>query len=156
MTDTPPRRESTLQVAGEAVALLAGVVAAVYSLGGLVLAVRLLSDGFSVDAVVSLLGLAPRELVVSAGLVQALGPAAVMAIGAALVYGVTDGPNPRSERDNDRLTQPPHPARTMFGLVALSAVLIAPGPSVIPCWPRQGDSWRSSAGGVNCPGRVAR
>jgi len=127
MKDTPPRRESTLQVAGEAVALLAGVVAAVYSLGGLVLAVRLLSDGFSVDAVLLQIGLAPRELVVSAGLVQALGPAAVMGIGAALVYGVTNGPNRRSRIDNDRLTQPPNAARTIFGLVALSAVLIAPG-----------------------------
>ena len=82
MTDKPPRRESTLQVAGEAVALLAGVVAAVYSLGGLVLAVRLLSDGFSVDAVVSLLGLAPRELLVGGGIWAAMAVIpAVLAVG---------------------------------------------------------------------------
>src|SRR3954471_22616995 len=94
-TPEPQDGTSRVKAAGETVALLGAAVTGVYLLGGLVLALRLLSDGFSVDAVVALLGQAPRELVVSAGLVLAIGPAVLVGVGAAMYFGVRNRPAPR-------------------------------------------------------------
>jgi hypothetical protein len=67
----PTSRESRLKQISEAVGLLAGVVALVYLLGALVLALRLQTHDLPTLAVLSNL---PRELVISVGLTYAVVP----------------------------------------------------------------------------------
>ena len=106
------------------------------------LTVRLLSDGFSGDAVVALLGQAPREWVVTTGLVQGIAPATLFGTAAALVYGLREGPRPRFGVEDDRLNQPPGQRRTIAGLVGLPLTLVF----VVTGWSSSG---RSLAGATD-------
>jgi hypothetical protein len=48
-------------------------------------------------------------------------------IGAGLIYGVQNGPKPRSGTTKDKLTDPPHQVRTFVGLLLLTLLLTVPG-----------------------------
>ena len=85
---------------------------------------RPLSDGFSGDAVVALLGQAPREWVVTTGLVQGIAPAMPLGTAAALVYGLREDARPRFGVEDDRLNQPPGQRRTIAGLVGPPLTLV--------------------------------
>ena len=74
------------------IGLIAGVVALVYLLGGVIYALRLVFDGFSLEAIVGLIGQLPRETVITAGFVEGLGPAVLVGIVVALGYGALDRP----------------------------------------------------------------
>lgn len=94
--------------AGGAVGLIAGAVALVYLLGGLIFAVRLRLDGSSVAETASLVGQLPREYLITTGLVQAVGTAALVGLAAsgvlalALVFDRLDGPWPEVKPENQR------------------------------------------------------
>lgn len=80
--------------------LLAGLVAVVYLLGGLVLAARLHFAGLSLDSIAGVIGLAPREAVVSTGLLLAVGPALLVGLLAGLALVARNkpffaGPDPK-------------------------------------------------------------
>lgn len=77
-----------LGTATKVAGLLAGVVALVYLLGGVVIALRLLMDGFSASGVVTLLAELSRELVISTAMIEVIGPAATVGLIAALGYGI--------------------------------------------------------------------
>lgn len=81
-----------LQTAGEAVGVVAGAVALVYLLGGVVFAVRLLLDGLSVAETAALIGQMSRELLITTGFVQGLAPAALVGLVAGMVYGAAELP----------------------------------------------------------------
>jgi hypothetical protein len=112
-----------LKTATAIVGLLAGVVAGLYVLGGLVIALRMLFDHFSPSLVVTTVGQLPRELVVSTAMLEVLLPALTLGLLAALGVGafhVIKG-LPRRE------TQKPQLSRAGgAGLVVVSAVLVAP------------------------------
>jgi hypothetical protein len=73
-----------LKTATAIVGLLAGIVAGLYVLGGLVIALRLLFDHFSLAEIVSIVGQLPRELVVTTAMLDVLLPAATVG----LVFGL--------------------------------------------------------------------
>lgn len=73
-----------VKAATAAVGLLAGVIAGLYVLGGLVIALRMLFDSFSLSEIVAILGQLPRELVVSTAMLDVLLPAATVG----LVFGL--------------------------------------------------------------------
>ncbi|HEX3239879.1 MAG TPA: hypothetical protein VHR18_07070 [Solirubrobacterales bacterium] len=85
-----------LKTATAIVGLLAGVVAVVYVLGGLVIALRLFFDSFSINTVVTVVGQLPRELVISTAMVDVLLPAATVGLAfgllAAFVVGIWGNP----------------------------------------------------------------
>lgn len=114
-----------LGTATKVAGLLAGIVALTYLLGGLVIALRLLFDGFSASAVVTLLGQLPRELVISTALLEVAGPAATVGLAAAIFYGALNGPR-RRRGNNDRLDRGRCPALTFLVLAAVSIVLTLP------------------------------
>jgi hypothetical protein len=137
-----------LKSAGEAIGLIAGVVALVYLLGGIVLALRLAFDRFSVEAIVALIGQLPRETVITAGLVEAIAPAALLGIVAGLGYGLFNRPGPR-EHPDDRLNKGPLWQLKLVGLVFLAAALVAP--AVVWVVIKEGptmDLWTSLFGGA--------
>ena len=84
-----------LKTAGLIVGLLAGIVAAIYLLGGLVLSLRLFYAHLHQDEVVSAVARLPREEVVAAGLLDVLGAAIIVGLLAAMAYGLADRPRPR-------------------------------------------------------------
>jgi hypothetical protein len=88
-------KDGPLKTATAIVGLLAGVVAAVYVLGGLTAALRLFFDHFHQDEVVSAVSQLPRETVIATALLGVVGPAAVAGLFAAMVYGLSDRPRPR-------------------------------------------------------------
>lgn len=114
-------------MATQIVGLLAGVVTTVYMLGGVVLAVRLLIKGLSVDSVVSVLGQLPRETVIGTAMVDVIGPAVLLGVIAALLYAALYGPDkhgtPRS------LTSPEWEWRRPV-VVAIAALLALPALTV--------------------------
>jgi hypothetical protein len=114
-----------LKTATEVVGLLAGAVAAMYVLGGVVVALRLLFEGFTASTVVAVLGQLPREVIVSTALLEVLGPAAVVGVVATLAYGARNRPLPRQGGD-DRLDRGPHPERTILLLIFISIALTIP------------------------------
>ena len=63
--------------AGKAIGLIAGIVALGYAVGGLIVTLRMVYSGFSVDDAVGVVGQLPREFVVAAGFVP-LGIATVL------------------------------------------------------------------------------
>jgi hypothetical protein len=95
-------QRGALETAGAIVGLLAGVVALVYVLGGLVLALRLMFDHFSFASVVTIIGQLPRELVVTTAMLDVLLPAftfgLMVALGAALLGVVRGFPRRVSRR----------------------------------------------------------
>lgn len=113
----------TLAAATAVVGLLAGVVAGLYVLGGLVIALRMLFDHFSPSLVVTTVGQLPRELVVSTALLEVLLPALTVGLLVALGVGafhVLWG-LPRGGSRKPRLSR-----GLGVGLVVVSAVLVAP------------------------------
>lgn len=68
--------------------LLAGAVALVYMLGGVVIALRLLMDGFAASSVVTLFAEISRELVISTAMIEVIGPAVTVGLIVALTYGI--------------------------------------------------------------------
>ena len=87
-----------LSSAVEVVGLIAGLVALVYLLGGFVVAIRLGFDGFSAESIVAVVGQLPRETVVTVGLVEALGPAVLTGLLAALSYAAFARPRKRDHK----------------------------------------------------------
>jgi len=126
------RDRSWLKTAGEAVGLIAAAVAAVYLIGGLVLALRLLLDGSSVSEVAALIGQMARELVITTGLVQALGPAIIVALGVGMVYAAWELP---TVRDDDPRWPGLHTRTagvpTWAALILLAVVLMVPAAALI-------------------------
>jgi hypothetical protein len=74
-----PGVSAWLDNAGKAISLIAGVVGAAYAVGGLVVTLRVVYHGFSLDDAVSVIGQLPREYVLTTGLVP-LGIATVLGI----------------------------------------------------------------------------
>lgn len=99
--------KEALKTATAIVGLLAGIVAAVYVLGGLVIALRLLFDHFDFNSVVSTLGQLPREPVIATALMDVIAPAAVFGLLMAMGYGLFNRPRSRGER-SDQLDQGRH------------------------------------------------
>jgi hypothetical protein len=143
-SDTSPQFEQRwLRTAGEAVGLIAGTAALVYLLGGIVYALRLAYDGFSVEAIVGLIGQLPRESLITAGFVEGLAPAALVGSIAALFYGALDGPKAREGLDN-RLDRGPTWDLKLAGLLLLTLALFAPG--IWMAVETQGASWEIGTG----------
>lgn len=90
-----------LKTATAVVGLLAGVVAGLYVLGGLVIALRLLFDHYTLTAVVSIVGQLPREPVVATALIDVLGPAAIVGLVFALFYSALGRPRARDEAQEE-------------------------------------------------------
>ncbi|HEU4598395.1 MAG TPA: hypothetical protein VFS26_01485, partial [Solirubrobacterales bacterium] len=91
-----------LTTATAAVGLLAGVVAMLYVLGGLVIALRMSFDHFSVASVVTTVAQLPRELVISTAMLNVLLPALtfglLVALGVAFFHVVKGLPRRRASR----------------------------------------------------------
>jgi hypothetical protein len=122
--ETPAASRDALKTAGEAVAILAGIVALLYVLGGAVLMLRLLSDNFGLDAVVNLIGQLPREFVIAAGFVEAVAPALLVGVVATMGFAARDGP--RRREGSDALNEGPRWLLILLALAAVALVLIAP------------------------------
>lgn len=129
--------QKPLAVATALVGLLAGVVAAVYMLGGVVIALRLLFDHFALNTVVVILGQLPREPVISTALLNVIGPAMAVGLLAALVYGVLDRPRRRAWH-SDELNQGPHWIRTLVFIALISVALTVP--AILQAWRTDGFS----------------
>jgi hypothetical protein len=78
------KANSPLATATAVVGLLAGLVAVVYVVGGLVIALRMLFDHFSLGSTVTIVGQLPRELVVTTAMLDVLLPAFVLGLLVAL------------------------------------------------------------------------
>ena len=114
---TPEPKPSVLKNAGEAVGLIAGVVALTYVLGGLVLVLRLVTDGYRAEQAVAVIGELPRERVVSLGFVEVVASAAIVGIVAAVIAAAFNLPS--HHRDERSLRQP----RVLLPLLCLASVL---------------------------------
>ena len=97
---------SPLKTATTVVGLLAGLVASVYLLGGLVIALRLSFDHYDLNSVVVVLGQLPREPVIATALLDVIAPAVAFGLLVALYYGARDRPKPRPW-GGDQLDQGP-------------------------------------------------
>ena len=82
---------TALKIATAVVGLLTGVVTGLYVLGGLVLALRLLFDHFSLAEIVSIIGQLPRELVVTTAMLDVLLPAASVGLAFGLLGALVAG-----------------------------------------------------------------
>jgi hypothetical protein len=121
-----------LKTAGEAVGLVAAAVALVYLIGGLVFALRLLLDGSSVSEVAALIGQMSRELVITTGFVQALGPAIIVGLAAGMVYATAELPKvPEGDEDWPGLQTRVSGVPTFVALAALAAVLVLPAATLL-------------------------
>ncbi len=131
--------EGFLGTATKVAGLLAGAIAAVYLLGGVVIALRLLFDGFSAGSMVTLLGQLPRELVITTAMLEVIGLAVIVGVLAALCYGALNGPRERrNEKDGravtdskelhklDLLNSQPRKKRTYLLLVLIALALTGP------------------------------
>jgi hypothetical protein len=117
-----------LRTAGEAIGLIAGAVAFVYLLGGLVIALRMIFDRFTLEETVGLIGQLPREFVVTAGFVEVVGISALVGLVAGLVLAAFNRPR-RAQSDDERwpkLTDQRFRMPTWFWLIGLAVVLVAP------------------------------
>lgn len=112
--------------ATKAVGLLAGVVAATYVLGGAVIALRMLFEGFTPATVITLLGQLPRQLVISTALLDVIAPAATLGLVAALFYGGFDRPQAMPAGREARIDHDPHQPLTFVWLAAVSILLAVP------------------------------
>ncbi len=116
-----------LKTATAIVGLLAGVVAAVYVLGGLVIALRMLFDAFSLNSAVTIVGQLPRELVISTAMLNVLLPAATVGLAfgliAALVVGLWGSPLSTSSGTSisGRIGR-----KAIFLIVLVTLALVAP------------------------------
>jgi len=126
-----------LKTATAVVGLLAGIVALLYVLGGLVIALRLFFDSFSFNSVVPILGQLPREVVISTAMLDVLLLAAtfglLFGLLVALVVGLRGNPfewrpkwKERLQRDEAEGVPGDLGWRTFFVALAVSAALMAP------------------------------
>jgi hypothetical protein len=120
-----------LRTAGEAIGLIAGAVAFVYLLGGLVIALRMIFDRFTLEETVGLIGQLPREFVVTAGFVEVVGVSALVGLIAGLLLAAFGKPDRDTSNDErwPRLTDQPLGHRgppTWFWLVGLALLFVAP------------------------------
>jgi hypothetical protein len=102
---TAESKPSVLKNAGEAVGLIAGIVALTYLLGALVLLLRLVFDGYRAEQAVAVIGELPRERVVSLGFVEVVASAAIIGIFAALFAATINKPS--HHRNTGSLWKPP-------------------------------------------------
>lgn len=113
---------NALKTATSVVGLLAGLVAGIYVLGGLVIALRLLFDSFALNEIVAILGQLPRELVITTAMLDVLMPAAAAGLVVGLIAAVW--------ADLRGIRLPARSARVGVGgyvlLVAVTIVLVAP------------------------------
>jgi hypothetical protein len=114
-----------LKTATTAVGLLAGVVAVVYLLGGVVISLRMLFDHFTVRTIATTVGQLPRELVVTTALLNVLAPAALIGLIAALIYGAIGRPRERNW-ENDNLNEGP---RWPLAFVTFTVLAL-----IVPVW----------------------
>lgn len=91
-----------LKTATAVVGLLAGIVTGMYVLGGLVIALRLLFDHFSLAGAVTAVGQLPRETVIATALLGVLALAALVGLAMAMVYGLAG--RPRAQGEFEKLT----------------------------------------------------
>jgi hypothetical protein len=128
LSDTSGAR-AWLRTAGEAIGLIAGAVAFVYLLGGLVIALRMIFDRFTLEETVGLIGQLPREFVVTAGFVEVIGVSALVGLIAGLVLAAFNRPN-RDRRGSEtwpNLTDKAFgPAPTWLLLIVLALLFAAP------------------------------
>jgi hypothetical protein len=129
-----------LKAAGEVVALLAGVVALLYLLGGAVLALRLLFDNFGLDAVVNLIGQLPREFVITAGFVEAVAPSLLVGLVATILFAAWGGP--RRRRHSDRLDRGPKWLLILLALAGMSLLMVSPALALAI---HRGETWETRA-----------
>ncbi len=127
-----------LKTATAVVGLLTGVAAAVYLLGGAVIALRMLFDHFALNSAVTIIGQLPREVVITTALLDVLGPAAIVGLIAALFYGAFDRPRVRP-LENDDLDEGPHWKRLLVLLALISLGLTIP--ALHQAWRTDGFSW---------------
>lgn len=113
-----------LKTATAIVGLLAGLVAAIYVLGGLVIALRLLVGGFAPGSVAAIVGQLPRELVVTTALLGVGLPAVIAGL---LGIGLFES---LREFNKAPLDLPNNP-RQFIALGLISAALILPGALLI-------------------------
>ena len=109
-----------LAVATAVVGMLAGIVAAIYVLGGLVISLRLLVYGFELGSVAAIIGQLPRELVVTTALLDVGLPAAIVGLVGIAVAEVA--------RELKKMpTDHPNNPREVAAMAVVSLVLILPG-----------------------------
>ncbi|HEX5621959.1 MAG TPA: hypothetical protein VFX51_26265 [Solirubrobacteraceae bacterium] len=120
---------------GNAVGVIAGAVAVVYLLGGLIFSIRLLLDAVSISSTASVVGQLSRELLITTGLVQGIGPAVLVGLAAGVLYGALRRPIHPAEMSGgwpDRLRAWPNlrttswpklSPRAWLPLIALTPVL---------------------------------
>jgi hypothetical protein len=111
-----------LKTATTIVGLLAGVATAVYVLGGLVVALRLISGDFSVNSAAMVVGQLPRELVVTTAMLHVLLPA----ITAGLVFGMAAAIVARARGIDLRPARDRPGAGQVLLIVLCAVVLMAP------------------------------
>lgn len=106
--------------------LLAGLVAGLYVLGGLALALRLLFGGFSLGLIVGLLGDLSEPFMVTTGLVSVIAPASVVGIGALAWFAFDDGPRARGEAQRSLRASSAGWPRILYVLAAVATALVGP------------------------------
>lgn len=123
---------NALKIASSVVGLLAGVVAGVYVLGGLVIALRLLFDSFSLNEIVAILGQLPRELVISTAMLDVLLPAATVGLVVGLVAAVW------ADLRGIHLRPAGEGVGIGGGLLLLLAALVLMAPALYHAWRTEG------------------
>jgi hypothetical protein len=103
-----------LSTAGQAAGLIAGAVAIVYLLGGLVLALRMIFDRFRIEEAVGVIAQLPQVFVVSAGFIDVIAVPALIG----LIAGVLIAAHLAKEWPETWLSRVPHfgPARYQVSL----------------------------------------
>jgi hypothetical protein len=127
-------QKSGLETAATAVGLLAGVVATVYVLGGLVIALRMLFDHFGVNSAVTIIGQLPREVVVTTAMLDVIAPSAVVGLVVLTVAGVgqqvdlfrLDRPGAASSDVSSSGRDTPRSKGAWIALAVFACVLMAP------------------------------
>ncbi|HEU4393200.1 MAG TPA: hypothetical protein VFR04_06135 [Solirubrobacterales bacterium] len=132
-----PGKAGPLGVASTVVGMLAGIVAAVYLLGGAVIALRLLFDHFSLNSVVEIVGQLPRETVITTALLDVIGPAAMLGLLAGLLYAAFGRPRAR-QGESDDLDKGPRWLLLLVLLGILSVVFALP--AIYQAWKTDGFS----------------
>jgi hypothetical protein len=92
----PSTSPAWLATAGQAIGLVARVVALGYLLGAGVISVRLFMDKFAPDEVASVIGELPREFVITLGFIEGLAIAASVGLLLALVAVLAEWPSPNT------------------------------------------------------------
>lgn len=110
-----------MKLAGTVLAFLAGAIVGVYLIGALVIALRLLFDGFEPSSVVTILAQLPVQLLTTTALLSVVLPAALLGIAVIAVAGLVGG-----WRSGGPLGPSSGSAWERIGLLALSIALAVP------------------------------